>query len=54
LEEYSVKAGNEWDAKLKESSGVLSKWIPNGITVNGRPKANGILDTINSSLYLLQ
>jgi len=28
----------------------LKKWIPDGITVNGRPNATGILDTINSSL----
>jgi hypothetical protein len=49
-EDYSVKAAEEWDPKLKVSSQVLQKWIPDGISVNGRPKATGILDTINSSL----
>jgi hypothetical protein len=52
-EDYSVKAAKEWDPKLKISSQVLQKWIPDGISVNGRPKATGILDTINSSLYNL-
>jgi len=47
---YSVKAGEEWDAKLKEWSEPLKKWIPNGITVNERLDAHGLLDTINSSL----
>ena len=46
-----MKAAVEWDPKLKISSQVLEKWIPDGISVNGRPKANGVLDTINSSLY---
>jgi len=47
---YSVKAGEEWDPKLKQWSKTLKKWIPNGITVNERPDAHGLLDTINSSL----
>jgi hypothetical protein len=49
-ESYSVKAAQEWDPKLKISSSILSPWIPDGITVNGRPKATGILDTINSCI----
>lgn len=49
-EEYSVKAAVEWDPKLKISSQILSKWIPDGITVNGRPKATGIFDTITSCI----
>jgi hypothetical protein len=52
-QEYSVKAATEWDSKLKASTQGLKKWIPDGVTVNGHPKANGVLDTINSSLYLL-
>jgi hypothetical protein len=49
-EHYSVKAATEWDPKLKISSAAVKMWIPDGITVNGRPKALGILDTINSSM----
>jgi len=49
-EDYSVKAGEEWDPKLQISSQVVKKWIPDGIKVNGRPKATGVLDTINSCL----
>jgi hypothetical protein len=51
--EYSIKAAAEWDPKLVNASNTLRKFIPDGVTVNGRPKANGILDTINSSLYIL-
>ena len=50
-EEYSVKASEEWDPKLKISSQGVQKWIPDGIKVNGRPKATGVLATINSCLY---
>lgn len=49
-EVYSVNAGREWDPKLKESSQALKRWIPDGVTVNGRPKATGLLDTITASL----
>jgi hypothetical protein len=49
-ESYSVKAAQKWDPKLKISSSILSQWIPDGITVNGRPKATGILDTINACI----
>lgn len=49
-EAYSVRAAEEWDPKLQAVSEALRKWVPDGITVNGRPKANGLLDTINSSL----
>jgi hypothetical protein len=51
-EEYSVKASEEWDLKLKISSQGVKKWIPDGIKVNGPPKAIGIFDTINSCLYI--
>ena len=47
-DEYSVKAGEMWDPKLKISSQAVQKWIPDSITVNGKPSAVGILDTINS------
>jgi len=30
-EEYSVKASDEWDPKLKISSQGVQKWIPDGI-----------------------
>jgi hypothetical protein len=45
-----MKAGDEWDSKLRVVSSALEKWIPNGITVTGHPKASTILDTINASL----
>ena len=51
-EEYSIKASEEWDPKLKISSQEVKKWIPDGIKVNGLPKAIGIFDTINSCLYI--
>jgi hypothetical protein len=51
-EHYAVKAGEEWDPKLKISSQGVKKWIPDGIKVNGHPKAIGVLDIINSCLYL--
>ena len=53
-ESYSVKAGEQWDENLKDLSQGLKKWIPEGITVNGHPKATGVLDTINSSLWFSQ
>ena len=49
--EYSVKASVEWDPKLRISGEILEKWIPDGVKVNGRPKATGLLDTINASMY---
>ena len=52
-QEYSIKAGEIWDPKLKLSTQALMKWIPDGVRVNGRPKANGVLDTINASMYQL-
>jgi len=52
--EYSVKAAARWDPKLRISGEILEKWIPDGVRVNGRPKAIGLLDTINASMYLPQ
>jgi hypothetical protein len=49
-EEYSVKAAEEWDPKLKISSQALQKWIPDGIRVKGIPNTTGLLDTINAAM----
>ena len=49
-----MKAAMEWDPRLRISGEILEKWIPDGVKVNGRPKANGLLDTINASMYLCQ
>ena len=51
MNEYSIKAANEWDERLLASSQAMRKYLPDGITVNGHPKANGVFDTVNSSLY---
>ena len=51
MAEYSKKAAAEWDERLQLSSQHLRNWLPDGITVNGRPKANGLFDTILASLY---
>ena len=46
-----MKAATEWDPRLRISGEILEKWIPDGVKVNGRPKATGLLDTINASMY---
>jgi hypothetical protein len=50
MREFSLKAGEQWDSKLLASSQIMMKYVPDGITVNGHPKANGVFDTINASM----
>jgi len=50
MREYSLKAGREWDERLLISSQAMRKYLPDGITVNGHPKANGVFDTVNASM----